>query len=275
MLYSYGRSYVIFKGETREIFVDVRNVMVNQDIKELKMMNWTLEKFYIEQYVKVVKIMNYWYIDEKLGEEIANEYYQNEQRKIRKLVDNVLFKLKFIDIDPTDFYSLANEIFCDVLKRYDGNRDFDGFLYSCLMNKFKTEMTRRTRDKRCKKVKFKDVEDNKNAFIKTVIVKDDSLDRIISSPHNQINNQAEMTLGDTIADKFTIEKEFFEEREDGYSKKMLLYLSRLSEIQKEILRLTIAGYLPNEIREELHMTEKQYCDNYAAIHSYRNVSVLF
>ena len=56
---------------------------------------------------------------------------------------------------------------------------------------------------------------------------------------------------------------------------MLLYLSRLSNLQKEVLRLNIAGYLPSEIREELHIDEKEYTDCYAAIHSYRNVSVLF
>ena len=78
-----------------------------------------------------------------------------------------------------------------------------------------------------------------------------------------------------IADETTIEKEVFDKNEEGYSKKMLLYLNRLSNLQKEVLRLNIAGYLPNEIREELHISEKEYADCYAAIHSYRNVSVLF
>ncbi len=82
-------------------------------------------------------------------------------------------------------------------------------------------------------------------------------------------------ISDIIADKFDLEDVIFEEKEDMYSPKMLLYLNRLSVIQQEILRLTIAGYLPGEIREELHMTEKEYYDNYATIHSYRNVSVLF
>ena len=64
------------------------------------------------------------------------------------MVDKILFKLKFTDVDNEDFYSLANEIFVDVLKRYDKKQDFNGFLYSCLCNKFKTEMTRRNREKR-------------------------------------------------------------------------------------------------------------------------------
>ena len=73
----------------------------------------------------------------------------------------------------------------------------------------------------------------------------------------------------------SIEKELFEKDEEGYSRRMSLYLNKLSNLQKEILRLNISGYLPGEIREELHISEKEYADCYAAIHSYRNVSVLF
>ena len=90
-----------------------------------------------------------------------------------------------------------------------------------------------------------------------------------------IGDDENSTIGDIIADILTVEKIFFEENEESYSKRMLLYLSRLSDIQKEMLRLNIAGYLPGEIREELHMSEKEYNDCFAAIHSYRNVSVLF
>lgn len=183
--------------------------------------------------------------------EILAFYYENNAEKLHIMVDKILFKLGFANlVDHADFYSLANEIFLDVIGRYDKSQSFDGFLYSCLSNKFKTEMTRRNRQKRL-------------------------ADRMSISIDTPIGDKENCTIGDMIADKFTIERELFEEREMGYSKKMLLYLSKLSETQKEILRLTIAGYLPNEIREELHMTEKQYCDNYAAIHSYRNVSVLF
>lgn len=182
-------------------------------------------------------------------EQIINSYYKNEARKLHSLVDKILFKLKF-DVDKEDFYSLANEVFVEALGRYDGKQDFDGFLYSCLTNKFKTEMTRRNRHKR-------------------------QAEKMAISIDTPIEDEEDCTIGDMIAGKFTIENELFETREDGYSKRMLLYLSKLSVVQKEMLRLTIAGYLPSEIREELHITEKQYCDNFEAIHSYRNVSVLF
>ncbi len=184
-------------------------------------------------------------------EQILNSYYENNARKLRNMVDKILLKFGgLLDKDIDDFYSLANEVFVDVLKRYDDSQPFDGFLYSCLTNKIKTEITRRNRYKR-------------------------KTDRMCVSIDAIIGDDENSKIEDIIADKFDLEIEFFEEREVTYSHKMLLYLSRLSTIQKEILRLTVAGYLPGEIRSELHLTEKQYCDDCAAIHSYRNVSVLF
>ncbi len=182
---------------------------------------------------------------------ILNTYYTDNAKKLHNMVDKILSKFGGIsDKDMDDFYSLANEVFVDVLKRYDESQSFDGFLYSCLANKIKTEMTRRNRYKR-------------------------KADRMCISIDMPIGDGENSKIADIIADKFDLESEVFKEKEDIYSHKMLLYLNKLSDVQKEMLRLTIAGYLPGEIREELHMTENQYSDNYAAIHSYRNVSILF
>lgn len=184
-------------------------------------------------------------------EQILVTYYSNNAKKLHNVVDKILFKFGGIsDKDMDDFYSLANEVFVDVMRRYDNSQTFDGFLYSCLLNKIKTEITRRNREKR-------------------------KADRMSISIDTPIGDDENTTVGDMVADTLTVEKILFEENEESYSKRMLLYLSKLSDFQKEVLRLNIAGYLPGEIREELHMSEKEYSDCYAAIHSYRNVSVLF
>ena len=181
-------------------------------------------------------------------ETIINLYYKNNAKKLHNMVDRILFKLRF-DVDNEGFYSLANEIFVDALNRYDGKQDFDGFLYSCLVNKFKTEMTRRNRYKR-------------------------QADRMSVSIDTPIGDKENSTIGDLLADKDTIEKIFFEEREETYSDKMKNYLGRLSILQREVLRLISSGFEPNEILAELHINKKQYEDCYNAIHSYRNVSIL-
>ena len=181
--------------------------------------------------------------------DLVDLYFKNDGKVLYGLIDKVLFKLKF-DVEKSDFYSLGSEIFLDALCRYDETQDFNGFLYSCLINKFKTEMTRRNRQKRkC---------DNNSISIDTPIGDEDG----------------NFTIGDTISSKFTIEKEFFEEREEGYSKEMCMYLGRLSDLQKEVLKLISIGFMPSEILEELHINQKMYEDCYQAIHSYRNISIL-
>ena len=182
-------------------------------------------------------------------EKIILSYYENNAKKMRTMIDKILFRLKF-NVDNEDFYSLGNEVFLDVLNRYDGKQDFDGFLYSCLVRKFKTEMTRRNRYKR-------------------------QADRMAISIDSPVGEDENMTLSDIIADKDTIEKIFFEENEDAYSAEMQRYLSRLSILQREVLRLISIGFNPNEILTELHINKKQYEDCYQAIHSYKNISLLF
>ena len=181
-------------------------------------------------------------------ESIINSYYNNNAQKLHKMIDKIIFRLKF-NVDNEDFYSLGNEIFIDVINRYDGKQQFDGFLYSCLIKKFKTEMTRRNRQKR-------------------------QADKMAVSIETPIGENENITLSDIIADKNTIEKMFFEENEDTYSVEMQKYLSRLSSLQREVLRLISIGFDPNEILTELHINKKQYEDCYNAIHAYRNTSIL-
>ena len=181
-------------------------------------------------------------------ESIINSYYEKNAQKLHKMVDKILFELKF-DVDNEDFYSLANEVFVDVLERYDKSRSFDTFLYSCLMNNFKTEMSRRNRQKR-------------------------QADKMAVSIDTPLWGKENFTIGDILVDKKNVENEFFEEKKEGYSNEMHQYLNRLSSLQREVLRLISIGFMPCEIIEELHISKKQYEDCYSAIHSYRNISIL-
>lgn len=182
-------------------------------------------------------------------QKILHDYYKNDAKKMRILVDKVLFKLKY-EVDKDDFYSLADEIFVDVLKRYNPKQDFDGFLYSCLCNKFKTEMTRRNRIKR---------KSEHNAVS-------------IDTP---IGDEDGSRIGDIIADNKTVEDIVFSENHEAFSTKMQTYLSRLSSLQKKVLELISVGFNADEITTELHITMKQYNDCYNAIHAFRNIEVLF
>lgn len=188
-------------------------------------------------------------LNEKL-QPYLEPYYENDGKKLSKLVDEILIRLKYYDVEKDEFVSLADEIIVNAMYDYDFKQDFNGYIYRCLENKFKTEMTRRNRYKR-------------------------QADRMALSLEEKVGNSEDgITVGDILADKKTIEGEFFEERQDTYSEKMSNYLGRLSYLQKEVLRLISIGFMPSEILEELHINQKMYEDCYNAIHSYRNTSIL-
>lgn len=183
-------------------------------------------------------------------DQVIAAYYENNAGKLHRMVDRILLKFgKLSEWDLDEFYSLANEVFADVIERHDGTRNFDVFLYSCLFNRIKTELTRMNREKR-------------------------RADRLAVSMDTCIDEEENITLGDIIAGDFMIEREVLEKGESGYSGRIRLYLSRLSKMQKDVLCMQADGYSSDEIRKKLRISKKQYADCRAAIHSYRNISAL-
>lgn len=175
--------------------------------------------------------------------ELLEWYYDDNAKRLRVMVDLVLHRLKFHDIDPDDFYSLANEIFVDVLRRYDGKQDFNGFLYSCLCNKFKTEMTRRNREKR-------------------------KADRMALSWETPIGDEDGGTIGDVIANDDCVEEDVIG---DITSDKVDECLNNLPKIQKEILQMKMQNISVEEIKEKLELSDSQYSNHMKAIMENRSV----
>ena len=183
-------------------------------------------------------------------QKIIEKYYQNNAKKLRDMVDKILFNLKFHDIDKEDFYSLANEIFVDVLRRYNGNHDFNGFLYSCLTNKFKTEMTRRNRQKR-------------------------QADRMALSWETPVGDEGSSTLSDMIASNINIEKEILGEDADIImDEKIERYLNSLSKIQRKIIEMKMQNVEVQNIKEELGLTDSQYSSHMQEVVQYEHIRLL-
>lgn len=168
-------------------------------------------------------------------EQILITYYANNAKKLHRTVDKILLKFGGLsDKDLDDFYSLANEVFVDVMKRYDDSQPFDAFLYSCLLNKIKTEMTRRNREKR-------------------------RADRMSISIDSPIGDNENSTIGDMIADTFSVEKEIFgKEKKEEWKKEVIEYLNGLSPLQRKIAFLLSDNNTPEEICNELHITIKHF-----------------
>lgn len=184
--------------------------------------------------------------------QILDTYYTDNAKMLHRVVDRILSKfggLTYKDID--DFYSLANEVFADVIQRYDGEQSFDGFLYSCLSNKIMSEITKRNCEKR-------------------------KADRMSISVNATNDKGEDYSLLDCIPSDFDTFEEASKRQENGqYQDKVQCYISKLSNQQINILNLLIDGYKPFEIRRILELSKKEYADNMQIMRSYENVKVLF
>lgn len=187
-----------------------------------------------------------------LQSDILNEYYADNARKLHITVDKILARFGGLSSkDKDDFYSLANEVFADILRRYDYKQSFDGFLYSCLSNKIKTEITRRNREKR-------------------------KADRMSVSLDAVNEDNEECNLLDLIPANFNTFEEVLKLQENGqYENRIQLYLSRLSNQQVNILNLLMDDYKPCEIQRVLEISPKIYSDELQIMRSYEKVKILF
>lgn len=178
-------------------------------------------------------------------------YYAQNAKKLRYLVDGILQRFGGIfQSDYDDFYSLANEVFTDVLRRYDGSGEFEKFLFSCLYNSVKTEMTKRNRQKR--------LGDRNSVSMEALIGADEST-----------------TIGELLVSDCDIESELFEKSEYFMEEKMEKYRNSLTGMQRRILSLKMEDFKKNEILKELNITEKTYDNNLAQMKSYDKIRILF
>ena len=184
--------------------------------------------------------------------QILNAYYADNAKKLHRVVDRILSKFGGLTYkDTDDFYSLANEVFADVLKRYDCEQSFDGFLYSCLSNKIMSEITKRNREKR-------------------------KADRMSISLEATNDKGEDYSLLDCLASDFDTFEEASKSQENGqYQDRVQQYISKLSNQQVNILNLLIDGYKSFEIRRILEISKNEYADNLSIMRSFENVKILF
>ncbi len=181
--------------------------------------------------------------------QILDAYYANNAKRLHRMVDRILFKFGGITYkDTDDFYSLANEVFADVIRRYNESQPFDGFLYSCLSNRIMSEITKRNREKR-------------------------RADRMSISLDMPISDKDSLTIGDILADNFDMEKEIFGEI-NTLTFKLEKYLAMLSKKQRIVLELLSYCYKAAEIQKILHVSQREYADMIECIHSYEKIKIL-
>ena len=184
-------------------------------------------------------------------DKILDGYYKDNAQKLRAIVDKLLRDFGGISQkDYDDFYSLANAVFAGALKQYDAARDFDGFLYSCLSNRIKTEITRRNRIKR-------------------------RADMTAISIDTPIGGESGATIGDTLQSEFDITKEI--DRETGLFRddKVVRYLDRIPVRTRQILEMKMESIPASDIKKILKLSDKDYERSYRQARVFDYTSILF
>lgn len=184
-------------------------------------------------------------------DKILDGYYKDNAQKLRAIVDKLLRDFGGISQkDYDDFYSLANAVFAGALKQYDAARDFDGFLYSCLSNRIKTEITRRNRIKR-------------------------RADMTAISIDTPIGGESGATIGDTLQSEFDITKEI--DRETGLFRddKVVRYLDRIPVRTRQILEMKMESIPASDIKKILKLSDKDYERSYRQARFFDYMSILF
>ena len=171
-------------------------------------------------------------------EKLTNEYFKNGGAKINRLSDSVLRKIGYVPYYPEEYYSLAGEVFNHVIETWDGTRKFESLLYTCLLNRFKSLLTKENAQKRG---------GQENADI---------------SLYTEIGD--DLTLEDTIGEEQTVEH---------ISPEMMSYLNSLNPTQKKIYLYLTQGYEPNEIQKKLGITQKIYARELREARSYDKLKI--
>lgn len=186
---------------------------------------------------------------------LLQPYCENDMKKLKRMSRSIFmrFNESLTNADYDDFYSIANMTLWQAYNSYnpDLGVNFEGFLHTCLQKKFKSELTKRHRQKR---------------LLNQFAVSLDSINE----------NDEECSLLDYIPSDFDTFDEALKRQGKGqFQDKVQQYISRLSSQQVNILNLLIDGYHANEIREKLKISEKRYADELQTMRSYENVKVLF
>lgn len=193
-----------------------------------------------------------------------NEYYNDNARKLHKLVDKVIRKLHFENIDIEEYYFLSYEIFLDSLKDYDDKQSLEGFMYSCLYKKFCTNMTRSNRDKRKNKVKVELKDKNGNTKIEKVVISDISFDSIT-------NDEDGIDLKEKVASDFNIED--VSNLDFQTDEKVEIFLKSLSNVQRRIIELKMDDYSVDEIKQKINISNAEYNAAMKSIQMNENLSL--
>lgn len=201
-------------------------------------------------------------------EKIAYEYLGDNMYKLKEICDPIINQKGFskTDMNRDDLYSCAIKVMNQSLNTYKPEKSsFKTFLTGNLKKKFYSWTRDGQRGCRCNVLRDKDGKIIKDEKGNNIVIQNISFD----AP-----TEDEIDLKEKIDSGFNIEKELGIIETDK-TDKIQKYLNKLTKKQRRIGLLLSQGYSKNEIKDILHIKEKEFSDLMFGMKSYEKVSVLF
>lgn len=223
--------------------------MVIKLIDSINFNNWTPEQY---------QIMDY--------------YLSDEMRVLKKICNPLIYRKGVESMYHDDLYAVATDTLLESIENYDDSKgsSFRTFLTGNINRAYYDWTRDQRRFKRCNLTEERDEEGelvkDKNGKQKYVVIPGISIDA---------STEDGFDLYEKIPSTFQIEDELSEEIGFSTDDKWECYLAKLSKKQKKIAVYLSDGYRPLEIREILHITEKEYSEHMSIIKAYENISILF
>ena len=197
------------------------------------------------------------------------ELYANNQSKLKQICNKEMMRFGGISQKDYDcFYSRAGLEISVAMehKLYDPTRGKTPleFFTSIIRRSIWKEMTDRNRGKRQNFVEIEETDEEGNIIRKKQFIPTISIDM-------PIGEEDGTTIKDTLQSDFDVGEELSEECQDEKIKEFLIGLTK---IQRQIAEMIMYDYSVAEIKSKLKLSDKEYIDNFNAMKSFSNISIL-
>lgn len=199
----------------------------------------------------------------------VQDLYANNQYKLKQICNKEMARFGGLSQKDYDgFYSRAG-LEISIAKKnntYDSSKGKTPLEFFIGVIKWAVwkEMTDRNRGKRQNSVEIEEIDEEGNVIKKKKFIPTISIDAPISDEDSKF-------IIDTLQSDFDINKEL---QEDFQDENIENFLNELSKTQRRIAEKIMDGLSINEIKMELQLSDKEYTDNFNALKSFKNISIL-
>ena len=208
-------------------------------------------------------------------DEVIQWLFANDSKEMKKICNKEMMKFGGIsEMDYDDFYSQVGWDISKAKKNYEKNfnlsqdKTFKEYIYGVIKLAVWKQMTKRNRGKRQIIIEKEVMDGNGNTTIVKEYVQNVSLDA-------SIGDENDSTIGDFICASTNIEQETEEKCELDISEQVNEYLSELSHTEKEIAKLIMQDFSPDEIKEKLNLSDDEYKRAWKIMSSYEKKRILY